>query len=102
MSGIALSRKLKGLMGRHVPLMVTCREFEDFILDYFEGNLSRRQRIVFGLHLLLCSECRTYLEAYGRATALSKAVFEDDAAAVPASVPDDLVKAVVAARKMKD
>lgn len=102
MSGLSLSKKLRGLMGRHVPLMVTCREFEDFMLDYFEGDLSRRKRIVFDMHLWFCPDCRSYLEAYRRSMALSKAVFEDDAAAVPASVPGDLVRAVMAARSTKD
>lgn len=44
----SFTRRLRGLMLRHMPLMITCREFEDFILAYFESELSERPRFVFG------------------------------------------------------
>ena len=94
-----LLRRIKGMMLRHMPLMITCAVFEGFILDYLEGDLPERQRRVFELHLKLCRECRDYLAAYRQATALGKAVFAEPAAPLPDEVPEDLVKAVLEARK---
>ncbi len=89
---------LRGMMLNHMPLMITCREFEDFILAYLEGELPGRQRFVFDLHLKVCRECRDYLAAYRRTVAVTKRAFDDDDAPVPDAVPEDLIKAVLAAR----
>lgn len=91
-------RKLRGLINRKVPLMITCRELEEFIVEYLEGTLPRRQRIIFKLHLLTCRSCRQYLEAYRRAIAAGRAVFRDPDEPIPGDVPEDLVRAILAAR----
>lgn len=85
-------------MLNHMPLMINCREFEDFILAYLEGDLPDKQRFVFELHLKVCRECRDYLAAYKRTIEISKRAFEDEEAGVPDEVPEDLVKAILAAR----
>jgi anti-sigma factor RsiW len=86
------------MMLKHMPLMITCRQFEDFILAYLEGELPEKQRFVFELHLKVCRECRDYLAAYRRTIEISKRVFENPDRAVPDEVPEDLVKAVLDAR----
>ena len=92
-------RWIKGMMLRRMPLMITCMEFESFILDYLEDELPSRQRRVFEFHLKICRECRDYLAAYRRTVALGKATLaEDPSAAVPENVPEDLIKAVLDAR----
>ena len=88
----------KGMMLKHMPLMVTCEEFESFILAYLEGELSPRQRMAFEFHLKICRECRDYLAAYRRTVELGQAVFSDPSAEVPDTVPEDLIKAVLDAR----
>lgn len=93
-----IARKAKGTLFRRGPMMMTCAEFEAFILDYLSGRLSTRQTRIFSLHLLLCRECRDYLEAYRRTLALEKAAFRTPTAPLPADVPEDLVKAILAAR----
>lgn len=94
-----LWRSTKGMMLKHMPLMITCAEFESFILAYIEDELPIRQRRVFELHLKVCRECRDYLAAYRRTIALGKAAMTDDPAAnVPEDVPEDLIKAVLDAR----
>ena len=90
---------LKGMMLRHMPLMITCGEFEAFILGYLEDELPAGQRRVFALHLAVCRECRDYLAAYRRTVELGKAAFAEPAAPLPEDVPEDLVKAVLAARR---
>ena len=91
-------RWMRGVMLRHLPLMITCRQFEDFILAYLEGELPERQKFVFELHLKVCRECRDYLAAYRRTIEISKRAFEEPDQPVPDDVPEDLVKAILAAR----
>ena len=90
--------KARGFMYRHVPMMITCREFEDFVIAYLEGDLQPRQRTVFELHLKVCRDCRDYLAAYRRTVEVSKQAFDAPDDPVPGDVPDDLVKAIMAAR----
>ena len=90
-------RRLQGVMFR-MPLMMTCRQFEDFILAYLEGELPERQRFVFKLHLKVCRECRDYLAAYRCTIEISKRAFEEPDQQVSDDVPEDLVKAILAAR----
>ena len=90
-------RRLQGVMFR-MPLMMACRQFEDFIIAYLEGELPERQRFVFELHLKVCRECRDYLAAYRRTIEISKRAFEEPDQQVPDDVPEDLVKAILAAR----
>lgn len=91
-----LRRRLHSVMFR-APMMITCEEFEDFILDYLEGGLTGRQRFVFEAHLKICAECRAYLTEYRRAMSMIDA--QRDAPAC--EVPEDLVTAILAARQAK-
>ncbi len=93
-----LRRWLRGFMFRRVPLMMTCAELDGFLVDYLDGTLPRSRRRVFALHLFLCRECRAYLERYRRAIAMGQAVLEDPTA-VSGDVPEDLVRAILAARR---
>jgi len=84
----------------YLPMMITCRQFEDFLIDYLEGDLSARQKFVFELHLKVCRECRDYLAAYKRVVEVSARAGnagEMDASLPP--VPTDFINAVLAARK---
>jgi anti-sigma factor RsiW len=96
---VPLTRKIRGFLQRRVPLMITCREIEDFILDYLDGALPWRQRVVFRAHMVLCRECRDYLASYEKAIALGKAVFQHPDEQAPDEVPEDLVRAILTARK---
>ena len=93
----SLKRRLQGFMFR-MPLMITCREFEDFIIAYFEGGLTNHQRRLFEIHLRFCRECREYLAAYKASMEAAKQGLADDATALPEDVPEDLVAAVIASR----
>ena len=78
---------------------MTCREFADFMMDYLAGELLPQVRQQFDIHLSLCSNCRTYLKSYEETVRLGKRAFDDDEALVPAEVPEDLVKAIIAASR---
>ena len=80
---------------------MTCREFADFMADYLAGELPVPTRDAFDRHLSLCPNCRAYLAGYRDTVRLGKAAFDDEDAAVPPSVPEQLVKAILDARKSR-
>lgn len=94
----SLLRWMKGFMQKHIHGMITCKAFEDFMLDYVDGDLPRHQRILFESHIRRCRECRQYLQAYQRTLEVSRAVFHAPDAPVPDDVPEDLIKAILKAR----
>jgi len=63
--------------------------------DYLSGELSADSRSTFEHHLALCANCRNYLTSYEATVRLGKAAFDDETAAVPAEVPEQLVKAIL-------
>ncbi len=101
MAALATSvmRKAKAFMFRSLPMMISCREFEAFLIDYFDDSLPKRQRLIFEMHLKLCRECREYLIAFKRSIDVSKRVCADLDEPTPADVPEDLVRAIIDARK---
>lgn len=93
---------MRGMMLNHMPFMITCREFEDFILAYIEGELPEKQRRIFDLHLKVCRECRDYLAAYKRTMEVSRRAYNEPFAPLPETVPKDLVTAILEARTGSD
>jgi predicted anti-sigma-YlaC factor YlaD len=94
-----IRRWLKGMMLRRMHRMITCKEFEEFVLSHLDGNLTRAQQAVFDLHLRLCRECREYLAAYQRSMEVGRAVLTTPDDRIPDDVPEDLIKAILVARK---
>jgi len=90
---------LKGFMLRRIHGMITCKEFEDFVLDYLDDELPALQRSRFERHIRFCRECKQYLQAYQRTVEVSRAVFPSPDEVVPHDVPEDLIKAILEARK---
>ena len=78
---------------------MTCREFAEFIAGYLDGELAADTRERFEQHLARCPDCPRYLESYRRTIALGKSAFDDLSESVPGEVPDDLVDAILAARR---
>jgi anti-sigma factor RsiW len=78
---------------------MTCREFADFLMDYLNGDLASDVRAAFDRHLSLCPNCVAYLSGYKATVELGRRAFADDEAEVAADVPEDLVKAILDARR---
>ena len=93
-----LMRRLHGALFK-LPMMIDCDEFEGFILAYLEGDLPARQRFVFETHLKVCRECRDYLAAYRASLELARASYRGPSHQPPEEMPEDLIKAIVAARR---
>ena len=84
--------------GAEDPLM-TCRELADFLMDYLNGDLAADVRGAFDRHLSLCPNCVHYLAGYKATVELGRRAFADDAADASTQVPEELVQAILAARR---
>lgn len=80
---------------------MTCREFLDYIEAYLSGELTEAECRELRVHLDICSQCVDYLDSYQQTIRLSKIACCSDSDPVPADVPEDLVKAVLAAMKLR-
>lgn len=76
---------------------ITCRRFIEFLDEYLDGVQPAPVRDAFERHLRECPACADYLRTYRASVALGKAAFADADAPVPASVPVELVQAVLTA-----
>jgi anti-sigma factor RsiW len=78
---------------------LTCREFADFLMAYEDGELPADERARFDAHLAECPDCVTYLKSYRSAVALGQKAFADEDAAAADEAPEELVRAILAARR---
>ena len=76
---------------------LTCRELAEFLGDYFARDLAPATRATFERHLVECPDCVAYLQNYAAAIRFVKDAYDDDR--IPAEVPDELVRAVLEARR---
>ena len=81
--------------------MLTCKEFDEFMIDYLEGALPVWQKYLCWLHVKMCRECAYFIKQYQRVVALEQTAFYSPDAQIPDSVPEELVKAALAYRKGK-
>jgi anti-sigma factor RsiW len=81
---------------------MTCRTFIEFLMEFLEGTLPEAQRATFEEHLAECPWCTDYLKMYRDTLTLEKAAFTDPSAAPPADAPEELVRAILAARAATD
>jgi anti-sigma factor RsiW len=79
---------------------MTCREFVDFLMEYLEGGLEPQARTTFEDHMDDCPACVTYLDTYRETVQLGRQILCDPPdSPVPDDVPEDLVAAILAARR---
>ena len=64
-----------------------------------DGALDPERRAVFERHLAICQDCRSYLESYRRVTELSVLALGLGGSLPDLSVPEELVRAVIQARR---
>lgn len=80
-----------------------CRDFVEVIMAWLEGDLEAETRDLFDAHLAACPDCVDYLDSYKTTVALGKCICgpDDPDAPVPCDVPEELVRAVLAARSTR-
>jgi len=82
----------------HRHTNVSCREIVEFLDAYVDGSLPPDRHAVFEEHVEACPPCVHYLDAY-RATIAAGRSLSDAAGDVPAEMPDELVRAILAAQR---
>jgi anti-sigma factor RsiW len=79
---------------------MNCREFLDFLNEYLAGDLSAEERTEFDKHLAECPWCVAYLDNYRKTILLAKSsVSTSEAAKVHRHAPEELVQAILNARR---
>ena len=78
---------------------MTCREMVEFLTDYSSGELPPAQVRIFEEHLDCCPPCLDYLESYKTTVRLGKAVCQISDGPPPQDAPQELLRAILQARK---
>lgn len=76
-----------------------CREFVEFLMRYLDGDLTETESSVFEKHMADCPPCGQYLRSYEKTIQLGFSVCREGGDDLPEDIPEDLVKAVLEARK---
>jgi len=79
---------------------MTCRDVDKFLADYLDGDMPAAVRLRFTAHLIVCADCRRYIDTYRKTISLGRAALVETETAPP--VPDALVRAILASRKPTD
>ena len=74
---------------------MTCRELSELLLAYLDGELSAEQHARLTEHLNRCPPCAHYLHSYQVTVQVTRVAYAES----ETPVPDELVKAVMAARR---
>jgi anti-sigma factor RsiW len=76
---------------------MTCRDIIEFLADYAAGTVTAEERTIFEAHLAICPPCVAYLRTYQATVQLGKTALSETQKSDP--IPEELVAAIVAARK---
>lgn len=79
--------------------MLSCKEFDQFMIDYLEGELPMWRRYACWLHIKMCRECSHFVRQYQRTVELGQHAFDNPEDQLPDSVPEALVKAALSHRR---
>lgn len=77
---------------------MNCRECNEFILRYLEGELPEDEQASFERHMGHCPPCKRYLEQYEVTVRAGKAACAE-VAALARNVPEELIQAILRSRK---
>jgi anti-sigma factor RsiW len=78
---------------------ITCRELIEFLHLYLDGELASDRVAEFERHLAVCESCVNYIKTYQESIALGRAACRDWDAPAGEEAPEELVAAVLSARR---
>lgn len=78
---------------------MTCKELIDFLMDYVDGDLPPSEQQRFEHHLELCTDCTAYVTSYRETVRLGKMLCRPGKDELPDDIPEDLVQAILEARR---
>lgn len=77
---------------------MTCKEFIEFLLEYFEDDLAQERREVFEEHMEICPDCVAYLDSYRQTVSMLEESSKSGSEEVGEEVPRSLIDAILAAQ----
>lgn len=77
---------------------ISCRELVEFLDLYLDGDLPPDRKAEFERHLSVCEPCVNYISTYRKTIALGKEACRDGNVTA-AAVPEELVRAILTARR---
>lgn len=91
-------RMMQRIMAK-MPGFISCKELDEKLDEYMEGELSGWNRFRFAMHFVMCKACAAYAAGYEKTIGAVKSSFEaeDDSSAEDA-VPEDLVQDILKKR----
>lgn len=96
-----MRRSIRSVMVK-LPYMLSCRELDEFISDYVDGKLPFIIKVKFTLHLLICRDCKSYINAYMRSIEMGQTMYDKLDSEVPEDVPEELITFVLDNVKQSD
>ncbi len=78
---------------------MTCKELIGFLMDYVDGELPPNEQHRFDRHLDLCDDCTAYVASYRETVRLGKMICRPGKDELPPDIPEDLVRAILQARR---
>ena len=79
-----------------MPGYISCKELDEKLDDYVEGDLSLWNRFRFGFHFVMCKACAAYAAGYRSTIAILKNSIDDEN--VPAAdepVSEELIQSII-------
>jgi anti-sigma factor RsiW len=81
---------------------VTCREATEFLTDYIAGDLDPAVTAVFERHISRCPNCQVFLAQFKDTVAAGSRAYDDPDLAATATMPEDLVAAILSTVRRGD
>ncbi len=78
---------------------MNCREFVEFLSEYLAGDVPAEERAIFEAHIAECVDCEAYLQNFRLTLKMEQAAVYAWGPSVLNGAPEDLVQAILAARK---
>jgi len=87
---MSMMHKMMAIM----PGTISCKELDEKLDEFMEGDLSGWDRFRFRLHFLMCAACKAYATGYAKTVGLIKnSIGEGDAQ--DTDVPEDLIESIL-------
>ncbi len=78
-----------------MPGHISCKELDEKLDDYLEGQLSLWDQFRFKLHFFICKACKAYAAGYAKTVGLIKGSTGNENAQ-DTDVPEDLIQGILA------
>ncbi|MCW1950901.1 MAG: zf-HC2 domain-containing protein [Octadecabacter sp.] len=86
-------QRMQALMFK-APLMIDCKTFDSFVVDYLDGHLPKPLRFRFETHLRFCPECKAFLNDYKKVIAVTQSQKETHKVEVPHALVEAVLRSI--------